>query len=183
MSVHRQAVFPKIRFALPIALATLFFSLLPPSVSAATITVNADCDLADAITAANTDSNSHNSDCTAGSGRDTIQLSGTINLDASLPAITAPVDILGPSGGSATIDGQSTYQIFTINDGVNPTIRNLILQNAQTSSNGAAVNITGGGTISNMQFLNNSTARLGNCIGTPFTGLGARLLICRAVAS
>ena len=95
--------------------------------------------------------------CPAGSGRDTIRLSGTINLDANLPDITAPVDIRGPSGGYATVDGQDMYKIFDIHNGVNPNISNLILQNAYGNDSPSAIRIRGGGTLSNMQFRDNVT--------------------------
>ena len=154
--------------SLLIAFAFVLSYALPSS--AATITVSDTCTLPDAITAANTDTATGG--CTAGSGRDTIRLSGTINLDADLPTITAPVDIRGPSGGYATIDGQGTYSIFTINDGVNPRLERLILQNAFSSSSGAAIHITGGGTISNLQFLDNTVSG-SSC--TLSSGLGAGL--------
>ena len=135
-------------------------SYAPPS-SAATITVDSTCSLPNAIISANTDTAVDG--CDQGSGRDTIRLSGTINLDANLPAITAPLDIRGPSSGYATIDGQGAYQIFRINDGVNPTLSNLRLQNANKVSNvqfdgGAALVITGGGRLSAMHFNNNSVS-------------------------
>ena len=49
------------------------------------ITVTATCTLHDAVTSANTDSNSHNRDCVAGSGDDTIILpaGGTTTLGGS----------------------------------------------------------------------------------------------------
>ena len=57
--------------------------LLPIApVSAASITVNSSCSLADAITSANSDSNTHNTNCTAGSGADTIVLTADVTADA-----------------------------------------------------------------------------------------------------
>ena len=137
--------------SLLIAFAFVLSFSLPTE--AATITVSATCTLPDAIISANTDTAVGG--CPAGSGRDTIRLSGTINLDADLPTITAPVDIRGPSDGYATVDGQDMYKIFEIDDGVNPNIRNLILQNGRGHIAGA-IYIAGGGTISNMQFRNNT---------------------------
>ena len=142
----------KARFGLAIGTVVLTLGLWARPAWAATITVDADCSLADAITAANTDSNTHNADCTQGSGRDTIQLSGTITLSESLPNITASVDIRGPSGGYATIDGQGN-RIITIIGGANTRVSNLILQKGADSAILSFSDLT----VSNVHFRNNTS--------------------------
>jgi len=88
---------------------------VPRALPTNTITVNttadpgptADCDLRDAITAANTELPVNG--CIAGTGTDTINfdLSGTITLGSALPAIA------NASPGSLTIDG--TGQTISVN--------------------------------------------------------------------
>ena len=150
-----------------LALLTLAFAFVlsyaPPSL-AATITVDGTCSLANAIRSANTDTAVGG--CDPGSGRDTIRLSGTILLRAGLPNIAAPVDITGPSGGYATIDGQDMHAIFWIERGSNPNIRNLILQNG-ASDFGGAMTIRGDATISNVYFRSNTSGISENDGGTP----------------
>ncbi len=103
-----------------------------PSVLAADIEVDdTDCSLADAITAANTDTETNG--CTAGDGADTITLSANVTLAAALPVITTEVTI---DGDSHTISGDDTYAIFVVEDA------DLTLENV-TIRDGAGIN--GGG--------------------------------------
>ncbi len=88
---------------------TLLLLLAAHSVHAADIAVNSSCSLANAITSSNTDTATGG--CTAGSGVDTISLSGDITLSAALPQITTAVTI---NGNSHTINGASSYRIFDI---------------------------------------------------------------------
>ena len=67
----------------------------PPHAQAANITVNSTCSLADAITAANTDTATGG--CQAGSGDDTITLTGNITLGAELPEIASTITVEGTS--------------------------------------------------------------------------------------
>ena len=68
--------------------------MFPPSlVHATSITINASCSLADAITAANTDTATGG--CVGGSGADTITLSAAITLSARLPNIRSEIIIAG----------------------------------------------------------------------------------------
>ena len=75
--------------------------------------VNGTCSLADAITAANTDTATNG--CTAGSGADTITLCVNITLDDYLPDITSEITI---EGANYDIDGNDEYQIFYVDEGV-----------------------------------------------------------------
>lgn len=86
--------------------------LLAWSASAADITVDADCSLADAITAANTDTAANG--CPAGDGADTITLSGDVALEAALPHITSDITV---EGAGFTINGNGRHRIFYIDGG------------------------------------------------------------------
>ena len=76
---------------------------------AVSITVNATCTLANAITAANTDTATGG--CAAGSGADTITLTENVTLSAVLPEITSTITI---EGGYYTIEGRRTVQMFRV---------------------------------------------------------------------
>ena len=76
-----------------LASLVLAFGLDFAPVHAASITVNATCSLADAITAANSDTATGG--CIAGSGADTITLTQDISLTSGLPTITSEVTIDG----------------------------------------------------------------------------------------
>lgn len=67
------------------------------------------CTLADAITAANTDT--AKGGCPAGSGADTITLQADAVLAAALPAITSAVTI---EGGGHKIDGQKNEAVGSV---------------------------------------------------------------------
>src|SRR5947209_18467480 len=74
--------------------------LVPPSASAATYDVGTPAELQTAIASVS-----------AGSGGDTINITGDITLSAELSAITKGVTI---TGNGHTVDGASTYRIFFI---------------------------------------------------------------------
>ena len=93
-----------IAFAASLVLYASFFVSL---VHAADIEVGVDCNLADAITAANTDAAVGG--CAAGSGADTITLTSDIALDAGLPRIASDLRI---EGGGHTISGNGQFSIF-----------------------------------------------------------------------
>lgn len=97
---------------------------------AATITVDgATCTLADAITAANT--NTATGGCSAGSaGADTLNLIANIGLTAALPAITTPITIEG--NGNTISRTSGAFRILTVTSGGNLTLNNA------TVSGGAA---------------------------------------------
>ena len=107
---------------------------------AATITVDdTNCTLSAAITAANSDSNSHNSNCTAGSGADTIVLgdswSSPNTLAQALPNISSDITI---EGNIKELDGNNSYRIFHVETGAKLTLKNLTL------TSGTAGGSTGG---------------------------------------
>ena len=84
------------RYTLALLIVTLILFVRPvPGVHAASITVNASCSLDDAITAANTDRATGS--CPAGSGADTITLTGNIRRVGSNQGlnVTSDITILG----------------------------------------------------------------------------------------
>ena len=99
-----------------ITLAPSHWSLVPV-VRAATITVDADCTLAEAITSANADSNSNAAGCAAGSGADTINITaagttdGVITLSTALPFVTTEMTI---NGNGYTLNGNDQFRIFQV---------------------------------------------------------------------
>ena len=76
---------------------------------AADIEVNAECNLADAIRAANWDTVVR--DCPAGAGEDSIHLTGHITLTEMLPAIRSMITIMGVRH---TISGDNQFRIFHV---------------------------------------------------------------------
>jgi hypothetical protein len=90
-------------------------SLAVPSVALAdTIAVDGvTCTLADAIISANSDTATGG--CTAGNGRDEIQIGAALALLGSLPTVTSDIDFVGV-GGSAQIGGDFTHRLFMIGD-------------------------------------------------------------------
>ena len=139
----------RLGYATVLILASLLLILHQqvPIANAATITVNSTCNLADAIKASNTDAASGG--CSAGSGVDTISLTGSITLSAALPTLTTGVTI---NGGGHEINGGSSQRIFNIATVYNAdanasaqrifTINNLTLRNG-SSSEGGAIKIAG----------------------------------------
>jgi CSLREA domain-containing protein len=119
------------------------------------------CTLREALLNANNNDQSGSTDCTAGSGADTIGFSvnGTINLTEELPVITSGLTITGPSAVLLTVrrDTGGDYRVFTINSGQPVNISGL------TVSNGKADN--GGG------ILSEGTLTLSNCVITGNTGV------------
>ncbi len=148
-------------------------ALLPPAqvAHAATVfTVNSnandsdlddgDCTLREAIDAART---GPSDDCTAtGSGSPTrieFSVSGSINLDSSLPTLDTSLEIVGPGSGTLTVQRNTTavlgFRIFSVSSGATVTISDLTLANGQIDSG-----TTGGGAI----YVQNGTLNLEDSI-------------------
>ena len=85
------------------------FGLPVQKVSAAVIRVDEACSLHDAIVAANQDKAVGG--CPAGSGADTIYLTGDITLSEALPVIASVISI---DGEGYTISGDKRFQIFRV---------------------------------------------------------------------
>jgi uncharacterized repeat protein (TIGR01451 family)/CSLREA domain-containing protein len=112
--------------ALAIAFATGSAS---PAAAATTIAVtttgdvtatDGQCSLREAISNANADTDTTGGDCAAGSGADTIDLSGlngTITLSSNLPSINGDLTLTGPGAGVLTVNAAGNDQVFTIDSG------------------------------------------------------------------
>ncbi len=119
------------RRMLPLGIVALLCLLSARVSLAATITVNDDCPLSAAITSANNDSNSHDTDCTAGSGADTITLSANVTLSADLPRVTSAITV---QGNGYSIDGGNSYHMFYLNSSGNLTLNNITLTQSRANS-------------------------------------------------
>lgn len=118
-----------------------------PAAWAASITVDGSCTLVDAITAANTDTATGG--CAAGSGADTITLTGDVTLtsanngDNGLPLIRSAVTIEGDGHTIARAASAPAFRIFDVESPGNLTL------NATTIMGGALVGQNTGGAIRN----------------------------------
>ena len=119
------------RIACLLLVATL---LLPHSVFAADIEIDAECNLADAIRAANWDTVVR--DCPAGAGEDRIRLTGHITLEEALPPIQSPITI---EGKGHTISGDNQFRIFHVAPGGLLTINRLTVIDASAEFGAAIV--------------------------------------------
>ena len=108
-----------------IALIAFLFLLPAQRVLAADITVGGNCNLADAIRAANT--NKKAGGCPRGRGADTIILTGSITLSSPLPVIKSNITIRGQG---FTISGANKYGVFFIRDAREFRVQNLTLSHA-----------------------------------------------------
>ena len=131
------------------------------------------CHLADAITAANTDTATGS--CPAGSGSDTITFAMNITLSDELPTIVSNITL---DGEDFTIDGDGKYRIFWVNSGT-VNINRLTLTNGSRASGGAALTSYGTLDISDSIISNNAGSAILimqgtlNVAGTTFSGNGA----------
>ena len=147
------------------ALGWLCFGALPIA-KAASITVTDLCSLVNAITAANTDSNSHNSHCTAGSGADTINFAfanQTVVLGWEL-IIQSDITI---NGNGTTLDGQNGTRVFTVAVGGSLQLDNITLTKAYSENlSGGAIRVSPGAslTVTNSAFTSNRAGAFGGAI-------------------
>ena len=136
--------------------------------------VSGTCSLANAITAANTDTATGG--CPAGDGPDTINIDADVDLTAALPEITSDITING-DGGRRTIERASTatakFRIFTVTSGGKLTIDNLDLAKGDSgNANGGAISVTSGKLTVRNSVIRNSTAGTGDTLTTAFYGGG-----------
>ena len=109
------------------------------------ITVGTGCTLAQAITAANTDSTPSGSTCEVGSDADIITLTGDVLLTAALPEITSAITIEGKGYTVRRFESASAFRIFRT--GATVIINDLIISGGSTSQDDAAgggILVTGG---------------------------------------
>ena len=133
------------RAGMGLAGAALLLSLGSGPVFAADITVDGTCTLADAITAANTDTATGS--CSAGSGADTITLQGNVTLTATnnfsndsfanngLPVVTSEITI---DGGGFTISRSSAdqFRILEVSASGDLTLSNATLSGGHPQRSG-----------------------------------------------
>ena len=151
------------RYLLILAFAILLLSPVEKA-NAASIAVSSTCNLADAITAANTDTPTGG--CAAGNGADTISLSADFTLSQSLPRINTEVTV---NGNDKTIDGNGQYAMFYVSRIVDTpipklTINNLTLKDGKAAKGGAVYIQFGTLTVINSAFTNNRATREGGAI-------------------
>ena len=113
---------------------TATYTVTPPDTPTATVAPN-DCSLAGMIIAANTDRAS--GDCPAGSGADTITLTGDIVLSQALPTITSDIII---DGAGFSISGDGAHRIFEVYWPGALTLENITLKDGLADSGGAIYN-------------------------------------------
>jgi len=175
------------RFTLA-AIALPFFLLMMSGLTRAatiTVTTRADpagasgtCSLRQAITNANGKNQSGSTNCTAGTGTDTIVFSvtGKITLGSALPTITntSPGSLtIDGSGQAITVDGASLYQIFNVNSGATLNLRFLTLAHGLALANEEGVGA--GGAVFNegvMVTVTNCTLLDNQAIGSAVSGSG-----------
>ncbi|MEA2114909.1 MAG: right-handed parallel beta-helix repeat-containing protein, partial [Thermodesulfobacteriota bacterium] len=127
------------------AVLTLALSAsMAPQAGAATITVDGTtCTLADAITSANTDTETEG--CLAGSGADIIDLQTNVTLDAALPRVTTEVTI---AGNNHIISGNDTVRVL-YNDGGDLTIKDTTISGGSADAGAGIRNHEGNLTLDN----------------------------------
>ena len=114
------------------------------------------CSLREAITNANSASDTTMGDCVAGTGNDTIvfSLSGKITVASTLPSPTAVLEIDG-SGQTIDIDGGSASRIFANVTGT-LTLNDLTISNGSSTGNGGGVLSGGSLTVTDSTFTGNN---------------------------
>ncbi|MDE2820347.1 MAG: hypothetical protein OXI40_11510 [Chloroflexota bacterium] len=142
-----------------VVIAITITLLILPVAQAADIELNHTCSIADAITAANTDTDTVG--CPPGDGADTIRLTGNITLTAALPHITSDITI---EGEEFTISGNNRFRIFAVNSG-SLTVNNLTMTKGFADWGGAIVNVNGGTLEINDSELKRNWASEGGAIG------------------
>lgn len=128
---------------LKICLALALLPLLPLlTARAADITVDEDCQLADAISAANTDL--PQGGCPAGDGADLIALTNNVELNGMLPPISSPITILG---NGHTLRGAKRDRLLRVVSG-QVSIHDLTLTGGKIArDSGGAVRVDSGGSL------------------------------------
>ena len=116
------------------------------------------CTLREAITNANSDSDTTSGDCAAGTGNDSItfSLSGTITLASTLPAISDPAGLtIDGAAQSITISGNLIVQVMVVNSGAALMAQNLTIANGRSGGSGGGIENNGTLTVTNSTFSTN----------------------------
>ena len=149
------------------ALLIALILLLTPTltVTGASITVNGTCSFQNALTAANLDIAVGG--CAAGSGTDTITLTGDITLTANAISLNTSAII---EGNNFAISGDDSYQILKVTKLLNQPrpalkIQNLTLKNGRANEGGAIYALHSDVVIVNSTFTDNRATTEGGAIG------------------
>ncbi len=110
--------------------------VLTQPLSTATITVTGGCSLADAITAANTDSATGG--CPAGSGLDTIELTGDVLLTSALPIVAGETMFDGNNHTVGRDAGAPDFRIFELDVSGDVEMRDIRITNG-AADDGAGI--------------------------------------------
>ncbi len=125
------------------AMVALVLVIAPYPLTPAVIVIGGACSLADAITAANTDSAAGG--CSAGAGSDELQLTADVTLAAALPGITSDITLQGNSATIARTGGVPGFGIFSVVSSsfalLNATVTN------GRATNGGAIYAANGSTV------------------------------------
>ncbi len=146
-------------------------------VAPAIIPVGGACDLGEAIENANGDL-AVNPDCVAGSGADTIQLSGNVTLtsmdnstdgDNGLPSITSEITIDGAGNTIARDAGAPSFRIFHVASGGDLMLNDVAVSGGRLEG----VDASGGGVFNRGDFALTNSTLSGNSIDSSNYGYGA----------
>ena len=147
---------------------------------AVTIDVDSDCELPAAIIAANTDSNTHDTDCTAGSGADTLNMSAVASpyvLSATMANISSDITI---EGHGKTIHGNDSYQIFNVTSSGRLTLNRVTLERGEVANTSVGGAILNSGSVK----ITNSTIQNGDAgYGGAITSSGSLTIINSTLSS
>ncbi len=136
-----------------------------PMVHAASITVSGACTLDEAITNANNDAATF-PDCAAGSGPDTISLTGnvTIGVDtpaAALPAITSTITL---EGGGNFVSGANAFRVFHVTSTGDFTLNATTVKDGNVVGDGGGIYSNGTLKVTNSTISNNVASGYGGGI-------------------
>jgi hypothetical protein len=156
----------RVACALPgIASAIVLSLLLNTAADAATILVNSladpgapgTCALRDAITAADTMEAVNG--CAAGTGHDTIRflVTGTIQVETTLPQIINSLTMKGPGAPAITIDGANEVQVMRVAPSATLNLKNLIVAHGFTEGPGGGILNNGTLIVTNCTFSSNNS--------------------------
>lgn len=142
-----------------------FSAALPTYATDYTVNGNSACTLSDAINAANGDKAVGN--CAAGSGNDTIYLSGDVTLGADLPTIWTTITVASNDHAvKRMISGNRAHRLFNIEGGASLTLQclQLIGGRAYDQRGGAVRVLEGHATIIDVRMEDNWAGRGGGAL-------------------
>ena len=116
------------------------------------------CTLREAITNANSDSDTTSGDCVAGTGNDriTFSVSGTITLASTLPAISDPAGLtIDGAAQSITISGNLMVQVMVANSAAVLMLQTLTIAHGRSGGSGGGIENNGTLTVTNIIFSTN----------------------------